>query len=92
MGTGTIKDAGGLPWGAVLTPFSPLSAPPALHVRGSDVARCSSCFAYISKLMYVTRNRWKCPLCNEWSLLEGDRYKTEEKRKYDVPFPLVPPL
>ena len=59
-----LKDECGLPFGCVVQPFassdtmSSRERPPA-----AEVARCSSCFAYINAQCHLQRRVWSCALC-----------------------------
>uniref|UniRef100_A0A1D1XJT2 Protein transport protein Sec24-like At3g07100 n=1 Tax=Anthurium amnicola TaxID=1678845 RepID=A0A1D1XJT2_9ARAE len=56
----------GLPWGAAVTPFSPVDedgSPPAYGAEGHLLPRCENCWAYFNTHCELDQWSWSCALC-----------------------------
>ena len=63
------KDAAGVPFGCVAQPLAPFTDAPGDGLAEDElehadaVARCESCFGYISSHCQFLRHHWHCSLC-----------------------------
>ncbi|XXG62785.1 hypothetical protein AAC387_Pa05g1092 [Persea americana] len=60
------QEAGGLPWGITVTPFSPSDEYGNRPIYGSDghqLPRCENCWAYFNTLCELEQWAWSCALC-----------------------------
>ena len=77
------KDAAGVPFGCVAQPLAPFTD----YVLAEDelehadaVARCDSCFGYISSHCQFLRHHWRCSLCGALNPTPA-RYATARRDK-----------
>lgn len=77
-------EAGGIPWGITLTPFSQtdeLGAPPAYGSSGHLLPRCENCYAYFNTYCELEQWSWNCSLCGTLNGLDSDsvaRYSDQQ--------------
>jgi hypothetical protein len=76
-----VKDAAGLPWGAVVSPLSTENRPQKSGECVTRIARCRHCAAYINYLCSFGRHKWKCSLCRKFTHISG-RYENAQQRQF----------
>ncbi|KAF6169184.1 hypothetical protein GIB67_013614 [Kingdonia uniflora] len=60
------QEAGGIPWGVTVTPFSKTDeqgTPPVYGLDGHILPRCENCWAYFNTYCELDQWAWNCALC-----------------------------
>ncbi|KAF9598247.1 hypothetical protein IFM89_026078 [Coptis chinensis] len=69
------QEAGGIPWGITVTPFSQtdeIGTHPVYGPNGHLLPRCENCWAYFNSYCELEQWAWSCSLCGTLNGLNSD--------------------